>query len=112
MIFCREVLNGFREVLCGQAKKSDVHTRLMKKYKQVPMWWFLVVLVINMALIIFVCEHYLETFQLPWWGALIAFFIAFIFTLPIGIIVATTNQVIHSPEKLLCRNLYVMIVMF
>ncbi|KAM3247658.1 oligopeptide transporter 7 [Capsicum annuum] len=88
----REVLNGFREVLCGQAKKSDVHTRLMKKYKQVPMWWFLVVLVINMALIIFVCEHYLETFQLPWWGALIAFFIAFIFTLPIGIIVATTNQ--------------------
>ncbi|KAL3373976.1 hypothetical protein AABB24_005774 [Solanum stoloniferum] len=86
-----EVWNGFREAF-DQRKKLDVHTRLMKKYKQVPMWWFHIVLVVNMALIFFICQHYLETFQLTWWGVLLAFVIAFGFTLPIGIIVATTNQ--------------------
>ncbi|XP_015068852.1 oligopeptide transporter 6-like isoform X2 [Solanum pennellii] len=86
-----EVWNGFREVF-DQRKKLDVHTRLMKNYKQVPMWWFTIVLVVNMALILFICQHYLETLQLTWWGVLLAFVIAFGFTLPIGIIVATTNQ--------------------
>lgn len=71
----------------------------MKKYQQVPMWWFHIVLVVNMALILFICQHYLETFQLPWWGVLLAFALALIFTLPIGIIVATTNQVIQSPKN-------------
>lgn len=60
------------------------------------MWWFTIVLVVNMALILFICQHYLETLQLTWWGVLLAFVIAFGFTLPIGIIVATTNQVFQS----------------
>ncbi|OIT27693.1 PREDICTED: oligopeptide transporter 6-like [Nicotiana attenuata] len=85
----REMWNRSREAL---KQKPDVHTRLMKSYKQVPMWWFHVVLVANMVLIFFTCQHYLETFQLPWWGILLAFAIALGFTLPIGIISATTNQ--------------------
>ncbi|KAK4371807.1 hypothetical protein RND71_007191 [Anisodus tanguticus] len=68
----REVWSRFRESCgcLGQEKRPDVHTRLMKKYKQ----------------------HYIETFQLPWWGVLGAFALALGFTLPIGIITATTNQ--------------------
>ena len=46
----------------------------------------------NIALIIFACEFYKEALQLPWWGALLACAIAIFFTLPIGMIVATTNQ--------------------
>jgi hypothetical protein len=65
----------------------------MKKYKSVPTWWFYIILVINIAAIIFACEHYNESLQLPWWGVLLACAIAFFFTLPIGIITATTNQV-------------------
>jgi hypothetical protein len=65
----------------------------MKVYKSVPMWWFLVILVANIALIIFACEYYNETLQLPWWGVLLACAIAIFFTLPIGVIAATTNQV-------------------
>uniref|UniRef100_A0A5B6YS56 Putative oligopeptide transporter 6-like n=1 Tax=Davidia involucrata TaxID=16924 RepID=A0A5B6YS56_DAVIN len=73
-------------------KKMDIHTRLMKKYKQVPMWWFVVILLVNLAAIIFACEYYNDSLQLPWWGVLLACAIALSFTLPIGIITATTNQ--------------------
>ncbi|KAK4489734.1 hypothetical protein RD792_000369 [Penstemon davidsonii] len=73
-------------------KKMDIHTRLMQSYKQVPMWWFMVILAVNIAIVLFCCVHYESSLQLPWWGALLACVIAFVFTLPIGIIVATTNQ--------------------
>lgn len=71
----------------------DIHTKLMTRYKEAPEWWFWVILVVNIAATIFACEYYKEQLQLPWWGVLLACGIAFIFTLPIGIITAITNQV-------------------
>ncbi|XAR52177.1 hypothetical protein NMG60_11020107 [Bertholletia excelsa] len=76
----------------GASKKIDIHTKLMKVYKPVPSWWFLAILAVNIAAILFACSHYQETLQLPWWGVLLACGIAFFFTLPIGVIAATTNQ--------------------
>ncbi|KAE8710768.1 Oligopeptide transporter 9 [Hibiscus syriacus] len=76
-------------------KKIDIHTRLMRKYKQVPEWWFVCILLVNIAATIFACEYYNDQLQLPWWGVLLACGIAMVFTLPIGIITATTNQVFH-----------------
>lgn len=73
-------------------KGMDIHTRLMRRYKQAPEWWFACILVTNIALTIFGCEYYIDQLQLPWWGVLLACAIAFLFTLPIGIITATTNQ--------------------
>ncbi|KAL5719026.1 OPT superfamily [Ranunculus cassubicifolius] len=73
-------------------KNVDIHTKLMSKYKQVPEWWFHVILIGNIALTIFACEYYNEQLQLPWWGVLLACFLAIFFTLPIGVITATTNQ--------------------
>ncbi|XP_078161614.1 oligopeptide transporter 7-like isoform X1 [Carex rostrata] len=75
-----------------QEKKVDVHTRLMSKYKQVPEWWFVCILIVTIALTIFSCEYYIDQLQLPWWGVLLACALAIFFTLPIGIITATTNQ--------------------
>jgi hypothetical protein len=72
---------------------SLLHTKLMRRYKQVPEWWFVCILIANIAVTIFACEYYIEQLQLPWWGVLLACAIAFFFTLPIGIITATTNQV-------------------
>jgi OPT family oligopeptide transporter len=79
-------LSAFRD------RKMDVHTRLMRKYKQVPESWFIVILIVNVALTIFTCEYYIDQLQLPWWGVLLACAIAIFFTVPIGIITATTNQ--------------------
>ncbi|XP_023879984.2 oligopeptide transporter 7 [Quercus suber] len=75
-----------------QDKTMDIHTKLMRKYKQVPEWWFVIILIGNIALTIFACEYYIEQLQLPWWGVLLACAIAILFTLPIGIITAITNQ--------------------
>lgn len=70
----------------------DIHTKLMRRYKQVPEWWFVCILIANIAATIFACEYYNDQLQLPWWGVLLACAIAVFFTLPIGIITAITNQ--------------------
>ncbi|CAN0892858.1 Oligopeptide transporter 7, partial [Linum grandiflorum] len=70
----------------------DIHTKLMRRYKQVPEWWFWCILFANIGATIFACEYYNEQLQLPWWGVLLACAIAIVFTLPIGIITAITNQ--------------------
>lgn len=83
-----------RTTAAASEKFSDVHSRLMKKnYETVPQWWFIAVLIPTMALSLYACEGFDKQLQLPWWGLLLACGIAFIFTLPVGIIKATTNQV-------------------
>ncbi|PRQ60499.1 putative oligopeptide transporter, OPT superfamily [Rosa chinensis] len=81
-------------VLLFNARKHYLifYAGLMKSYKSVPTLWFILILVINIALILFACVYYKESLQLPWWGALLACFIAVAFTYPIGVIQATTNQ--------------------
>ncbi|KAL8253257.1 hypothetical protein R6Q59_036950 [Mikania micrantha] len=89
----RDILDKMKGVFASsETKKVDVHTRLMRAYKPVPMSWFWVILVLNISLILFACMHYADTLQLPWWGVLLACGVAIVFTLPIGIIAATTNQ--------------------
>ncbi|THF94068.1 hypothetical protein TEA_018402 [Camellia sinensis var. sinensis] len=88
---------GYRELWqqsksAFQEKKMDVHTKLMRKYKQVPEWWFSCILLMNIASTIFICEYYNDQLQLKWWGVLLACGLALFFTLPIGVITATTNQ--------------------
>ncbi|KAL3508347.1 hypothetical protein ACH5RR_027748 [Cinchona calisaya] len=74
-------------------KQGDVHTRLMKKnYKAVPNWWFHAILIVVLALSLLTCEGFGKQLQLPWWGLIFACGIAWFFTLPIGLIQATTNQ--------------------
>ena len=77
-----------------QHKFEDVHTRLMKKnYDSVPQWWFYSLLIFVIGLAMLACEGFGKQLQLPYWGVLLAIFLALVFTLPIGVITATTNQV-------------------
>ncbi|KAF8758042.1 hypothetical protein HU200_010797 [Digitaria exilis] len=71
--------------------KHDVHTRMMRKYDDIPSWWFYLLLAVTMAVSLVLCTVFKEEVQLPWWGLLFACAVAFIFTLPISIITATTN---------------------
>ncbi|GMP52113.1 hypothetical protein CsSME_00018060 [Camellia sinensis var. sinensis] len=77
-----------------QKQMGDVHTRIMKRnYEEVPSWWFYTILAVTLALSLITCEGFGRQLQLPWWGILLACAMALFFTLPIGIITATTNQV-------------------
>ncbi|KAI3878382.1 hypothetical protein MKW98_001797 [Papaver atlanticum] len=75
-----------------QEKNVDVHTRIMRRYKQVPEWWFGCILLVNIIATIVAFQYYKEQLQFPWWAVLLACALAFFFTLPIGVIRATTNQ--------------------
>ncbi|KZV37035.1 hypothetical protein F511_11981, partial [Dorcoceras hygrometricum] len=74
-------------------KWGDVHTRLMRKnYDPVPQWWFYGLLIIVTLMSFVACEGFNRQLQLPYWGTVLAFALGFVFTLPIGVIVATANQ--------------------
>ncbi|KAG9449647.1 hypothetical protein H6P81_009612 [Aristolochia fimbriata] len=76
-----------------QDQYGDIHTRLMKKnYEAVPQWWFYVIFLVVILFAMLACEGFGRQLQLPYWGILLACGLALIFTLPIGIITATTNQ--------------------
>ncbi|CAA6657310.1 unnamed protein product [Spirodela intermedia] len=56
----------------GEILKLDVHARLMKNYKEVPEWWYLVLLLGSITLSLMMSFVWKEQVQLPWWGMLFA----------------------------------------
>lgn len=87
----REIWYQTKETL--KDKYADVHTRIMKRnYEAVPQWWFHIILIVVTGLALLTCEGFGRQLQLPYWGVLLAIGLAFVFTLPIGVITATTNQ--------------------
>ncbi|KAL2135732.1 hypothetical protein VTI74DRAFT_7102 [Chaetomium olivicolor] len=79
--------------------REDVHNRLMRRYKDAPMLWYLLTFVSMTAIGIFVVEYY--PIHLPWYGLLLALGICAVLFIPIGIIMAVTNQ--HSSIYLICQ---------
>ncbi|EGZ73310.1 OPT-domain-containing protein [Neurospora tetrasperma FGSC 2509] len=79
--------------------REDVHNRLMRRYKDAPMSWYLITCILMLAIGIFVVEYY--PVHLPWYGLLLALGICSILFIPIGIIMAVTNQ--HSSIYLICQ---------
>ncbi|KAI8937030.1 hypothetical protein NX059_006250 [Plenodomus lindquistii] len=78
---------------------EDVHNRLMRKYDDVPMAWYLLTGVSMAAVGMFVVEYY--PVHLPWYGLLLALGIGAILFIPIGIVMAITNQ--QSSIYLICQ---------
>ncbi|KAH9621725.1 hypothetical protein KSS87_000587, partial [Heliosperma pusillum] len=89
LFYGREMYERFRESYKG---KEDIHAKLMKNYKDIPSWWFYLLLLATTAVSLVLCIVFKDEVQIPWWALLFACAIAFIFTLPISIITATTNQ--------------------
>ncbi|KAF2853002.1 OPT-domain-containing protein [Plenodomus tracheiphilus IPT5] len=78
---------------------EDVHNRLMRNYNDVPMTWYLLTGVSMAAVGMFVVEYY--PVHLPWHGLLLALAIGAILFIPIGIVMAITNQ--QSSIYLICQ---------
>ncbi|KAH6785023.1 oligopeptide transporter 4 [Perilla frutescens var. hirtella] len=73
-------------------EKADIHTKLMRNYKDIPQWWFHILLAAAMIVALALCIFKKDEVQMPVWALLLAALLAFSFTLPISIITATTNQ--------------------
>ncbi|CAN6678868.1 unnamed protein product [Malus baccata var. baccata] len=84
----RDIYERYQSSYSG---KIDIHTKLMRKYRDIPSWWFHILLVVSLVLSLALCIFMKDEVQMPWWGLIFAAGIALIFTLPISIITATTN---------------------
>ena len=82
----REIINRLK---ASDPSLDDVHARMMRKYKPVPQWWFLMILVPCIALCF--VTIYVWPVKLPWWAMIVALLISAAFFIPIGIVQALTN---------------------
>ncbi|OCK83299.1 OPT-domain-containing protein [Lepidopterella palustris CBS 459.81] len=78
---------------------EDVHNRLMRRYEDVPIFWYLLTGISMTAIGIFVVEYF--PIHLPWYGLLLALGIGAALFIPIGIVMAITNQ--QSSLYLICQ---------
>lgn len=91
----KELLQGFKSYF-GQGKEQQVdpHALAMDRYPDqypdVPVVWYLGIFLASLVLALIAVESH--GLSLPWWGLLVAVGISFVFTLPIGIVTAITNQ--------------------
>lgn len=83
----------------GLVDREDVHMRLMRRYEEAPASWYLSTFVVMIAVGIFVVEYY--PVYLPWYGLLLALGVCGVFFVPIGIVMAITNQ--QSSLFLICQ---------
>ncbi|KAH9955686.1 small oligopeptide transporter [Russula dissimulans] len=85
----------YRKQIWIQARRSlseqpDIHARLMSVYKEVPDWWYISIFLSMFTFGIVAIEVW-DT-QFPVWAFVLALIISFVYTVPIGVIQAITNQ--------------------
>ncbi|KAJ2962110.1 hypothetical protein NQ176_g10958 [Zarea fungicola] len=91
----RSAHSGYDDLL----SREDIHSRLMKRYKDAPLSWYFMTFLSMTAIGIFIVEYY--PVHLPWYGLLLSLAIGAVFFIPNGIIMAVTNQ--HSSIYLICQ---------
>jgi hypothetical protein len=67
---------------------TDVHSRLMSRYKEVPDWWFLFILLACIVLSIIFLKIY--PLEVPIWVTFLVIGINLVFLIPLTILVSTT----------------------
>lgn len=68
---------------------EDVHNRLMKKYKDAPDWWYLIILALCFIIGCVVAHVYTPGF--PIWGMVVSLLLCLILQVPYGMVYAITN---------------------
>ena len=70
--------------------EPDIHLKLMRKYREVPEWWFQTIFVASFSFGMIAAVVWAT--HLPWWAYIVAVALGTIFIVPIGIVQAVTNQ--------------------
>ncbi|KAJ5459952.1 uncharacterized protein N7458_001504 [Penicillium daleae] len=82
----KEIWHRFR---AAQNQEPDIHLTLMKKYKEVPEWWYALLFLASVALGLAGILAYDS--QLPWWGFFVSVIVAAVFIIPTCMILGITN---------------------
>lgn len=92
----KELFQGFsfKKVLFTDPKSysgfNDAHSKMMMKYKEVPDWYYMVILVISFVLAVLCVELYPQT-KTPVWGLVFVVAINFAFLIPFSVLYAVTG---------------------
>ncbi|KAJ2080824.1 hypothetical protein H4R24_002787 [Coemansia sp. RSA 988] len=79
----------YQRVRQSRRMEEDIHMKLMSHYEEVPHWWYIVLFVITFTTSIVICEVY---HMMPWYWVIISTVVPLVFTIPVGIIQAISNQ--------------------
>jgi OPT family small oligopeptide transporter len=82
-----QIIQQFRN---SREEKADVHMKMMLKYRETPLWWYLAIFGLMIALSLVTILVWPT--QFAWWAFLFAVLFSTIMCLPVGIIQAITNQ--------------------
>ncbi|KAJ1881925.1 hypothetical protein LPJ57_001289 [Coemansia sp. RSA 486] len=86
LYYGKDIVSRVRQ---SRSMDDDIHMKLMRKYKEVPHWWYLATFAITFSLAIVTCEVY---HLMAWYWVIVATALPFVFTIPIGIVQALSNQ--------------------
>lgn len=70
--------------------EKDIHSRLMSRYRDIPHWWFIAVFLGSFILGAVTIEVYPT--KMPFWAYILTIILSLFFVLPLGILLAITNQ--------------------
>ena len=79
----------YRRAKSARSDDEDIHTRLMRKYPEVPTWWYMTLFFIMVGFCF--ATIYAYPTHLTWWALIVALAISTIWVIPIGMIFAVTN---------------------
>lgn len=88
----KDIANGVKAVWSKKSREDefeDVHNRLMAVYPECPQWWYLVTLVVSLALAIVSVTAWPT--GMPVWGIFLALLFTVILQVPIGMLAAIAN---------------------
>ncbi|EPS31607.1 Sexual differentiation process protein isp4 [Penicillium oxalicum] len=77
----------FRAV--NAVEDEDVHSRLMSRFKPVPVWWYAAITLVMIGMALGVVLGYPT--HMTWWAFFISLIIAVLWFVPLGIVKASTN---------------------
>jgi len=70
-------------------QKRDCHARMIMKYPDVPWWWYASLSLLILGLTIM--TMYVYNIGMPWWGVFLAFGMAIVYVVPVGVVFAVAN---------------------
>ncbi|KAL9939609.1 hypothetical protein V8E36_001426 [Tilletia maclaganii] len=87
LYFRKDIIRQLRSTLRDE---PDIHARLMTRYSEVPSWWYISIFGVSLSLGLVATQAWPT--QFPWWMLFLALAISAVYTVPVGIVQAITNQ--------------------
>ncbi|KAJ1561110.1 hypothetical protein HK405_004891 [Cladochytrium tenue] len=92
----QEIFGAFNSAFGAKGKdtEEDVHYTIMQKYKEVPQWWYVIIL--GLTFVVALIVLYVGGTGLEWWAFIVSFLIASLMVATMGFLYATTGFTVST----------------